>query len=76
MVQWVKNPTLAAQVAAEEQVQSLAQHSGLRICGVVTTVPWIQSLPQELPYFMAAAIKIEQTMLFLQFILVSLLSGI
>ena len=34
MVQWVKNPTVAAQVAAEEQVQSLAQHSGLRICGV------------------------------------------
>lgn len=31
MVQWVKDPTAGAQVAAEAQVQSLALHSGLRI---------------------------------------------
>ena len=30
MAQWVKNPTAAAQVAAEVQVWSLAQHSGLK----------------------------------------------
>ena len=28
--QWVKNPTAVAQVTVEEQVQSLAQHSGLK----------------------------------------------
>ena len=30
VVQWVKNPTAAAQVTVEMQVQSLAQHSGLK----------------------------------------------
>ena len=30
MVQWVKNPTLVAQVAVEAQVRSLAWHSGLK----------------------------------------------
>ena len=30
MAQWVKNPTAAAQVAAEAQVQSPAQGSGLK----------------------------------------------
>ena len=39
MTYWVKNPTVAAQVAVEVRVRSLAQHSGLRIwcccnCGV------------------------------------------
>ena len=28
--QWVKNPTAVAQVTVEEQVQSLARHSGLK----------------------------------------------
>ena len=30
MVQWVKNLTVVAQVAAEVRVPSLAQHSGLK----------------------------------------------
>ena len=30
VVQWVKNPTAAVQVAAEARVQSPAQHSGLK----------------------------------------------
>ena len=30
MAQQVKNPTAVGQVATEEQVQSLAQHSGLK----------------------------------------------
>ena len=30
MVQWVKNPTTAAQVAVEVQVSFRARHSGLR----------------------------------------------
>ena len=30
VVQWVKNPTAVAQVAAGVQVQSLALHSGLK----------------------------------------------
>ena len=30
MVQWVKNPTVAAWVTAETRVQSLAWHSGLK----------------------------------------------
>ena len=30
VAQWVKNPTVAAQVTAEVQVQPLAQHSGLK----------------------------------------------
>ena len=30
MAQWVKNPTTAAQVTAEVQVQSPAQRSGLK----------------------------------------------
>ena len=34
VVQWVKNSTTVAQVTAEIQVQSLTQHSGIRIqCG-------------------------------------------
>ena len=50
VVQCVKNPTAAAQVTAEARVQSLAQHSGLRIkcchsyrvgrsCGS-NSIPW------------------------------------
>ena len=30
MLQWVKNPTIAASVTAEVQVQSLAQHSEVK----------------------------------------------
>ena len=50
VVQWLKNPTAVAQVAAEVRVQLLAQHSGLKdpglefllwqngICGVLGTL--------------------------------------
>ena len=30
VVQYIKNPTAVAQVAVEAQIQSLAQHSGLK----------------------------------------------
>ena len=50
MVQWVKNPTLAARVAAEMRVQSLAPG----------TVAWIQVLVQEIPYAAGVAIKFFQ----------------
>ena len=38
MVQWVKNPTGAAQVAGEARVQSPAWHSGLKLSGVAAAV--------------------------------------
>ena len=62
MVHWVKNPTAAAQVPAEVQVQSPAWHSGLRFqhrCswGKVTDAAQIQSLAWELSYAMGIAIK-------------------
>ena len=42
------------------QVQTLAQHSGLRISASAAwfaTVAWIQSLAQEFPYPIGAAIN-------------------
>ena len=42
-MQWVKNPTAAAQVAVEVWVQSLAQCSGLKC--IALAVAQIQSLP-------------------------------
>ena len=62
MAQWVKNPTAAAQVAVEVQVQSLAQHSELKdlalpqFCGSCdsdsfpgpgTSIPWGQPLKKK-----------------------------
>ena len=45
MVQWVKKPTAAAQVAVEACVLSLAL-----ALQQVAAAAWIQSLAQELPY--------------------------
>jgi len=45
VAEWVENPTAAACVASEAQVQSPFRHSGLRIW-VGTAVAWIQSLAQ------------------------------
>ena len=41
MAQWIKSPTAAAQVFAEGQIQSTAQHSGLKD-------PALLQLPREL----------------------------
>ena len=38
VVQWVKNPTAAARVAAEAQIQSPAQGSGLKDL----SLPWLR----------------------------------
>ena len=38
MAQWVKNPTAAAQVAAEAQVLSLAQHRWVKESGVAVAM--------------------------------------
>ena len=63
MAQWVKNPTEAAQVAAEMQVQSLAQCNGLKALALpqlqhrLAVMAQIQSLAWELPYAMVVAIK-------------------
>ena len=57
MIQWVKNPTAAASVAAEVWVQSPAQHSGLKGSSVVAAAVQIQSLAKKLPYAMGEAIK-------------------
>ena len=54
-MQWVKNLTTMAQVAAEAQVWSPAQYSCLRI--VATAVARIQSLDRELPYAVGVGIK-------------------
>ena len=55
MAQWVKNPTAAAQVTMEVQVQSPAWHSGLKGwvkgSGIASAVAQIQSLAQELQNF-------------------------
>ena len=62
MVQWVKNPAVVGQVAVGVQVQSLAQHSGLRHPALpedpqVAAAAWIQSLAWELPYVVGAGKK-------------------
>ena len=56
-LQWVKNPTAAAWVTAQMQVQSPAQQSGLKDLAQVKAVAWIQSLTWELPYAVSVAIK-------------------
>ena len=56
MVQWVKNPIAAAQVAVEVWVQSLAQVQWVRGSDVVTAMSSV--LAQELPYAVGMAIKI------------------
>ena len=38
MVQWVKNPTAEAWVAAEAQVQCLAQHRGFKGSSIAKAV--------------------------------------
>ena len=63
VAQWVKDPITMAQVSVEVWVQSLAQHSRLKVSGIATVaaqviaMAWIQSLTQELPYALGAAIK-------------------
>ena len=63
MAQWVKDLTAVAQVAAEAQVCSPAQRSGLKGSAVaaasaqVAAVAWIQSLAQKLPYAASVAVK-------------------
>ena len=54
MPQWVKNLTAVAQVAAEAQVKSPAQCSGLKD---PASAAQIQSLAWDPPYTMASAIK-------------------
>ena len=55
MAHWVKNPTAAAGVSVEEEVQSLARQSGLKGSGIaaaaaqVAAVARIQSQARELP---------------------------
>ena len=44
MVQWVKNLTAVAQISTEVQVQSPAQHSGVKDLVLVTATAQIQSL--------------------------------
>ena len=57
VAQWVKNPTAAAWVATEAQVQSLAWKSGLK--GLVLPTLWLgfNPWPQELPYASLKPIK-------------------
>ena len=57
MAQWVKKPAAAARVTMEVGVQSPARCSGLKGSSVATAVAQIQSLAQELPYDMGAALK-------------------
>ena len=63
MVQWVKNPTAGAQVAAEAQVLSHAPRSGLKDLVLAAAGAWvtaavhIQPLARELPYATGEAIK-------------------
>ena len=55
VVQWVKNPTAAVQITAEE-VTVLAQWA--KGSGIIAAVAWIQSLAQELLYAVGVAVKI------------------
>ena len=57
MVQWVKNPTAAAQVAVEVLVQSPAQHNGLKDSARPQLQFRFNPWPQELPCAMGAAIE-------------------
>ena len=63
MVQWVKNPTAVAWVAAEPWIQSLAWPSGLKdpaslqLQLQLAAKAQIQSLAQELPHASGVAIK-------------------
>ena len=64
---WVKDLTAVAWVAVEAQVRSPAWYSGLKDPGLpseaqVTAAAWIQSLAQELPYAVSAAIKKKKRM--------------
>ena len=56
MVQWVKNPTVAALVAAEAWVQTPGRPSWLKY-DIAAAVARIRSLAQELSYAVGAAIK-------------------
>ena len=57
MVHWVKNLTAAAQIDAEVQFQSPAWCSGLKDPALPQPLAQTQSLAQELPYTVGAAIK-------------------
>ena len=57
VVQWVKNPATAAQVTAEVQVQSPAQHSGFKDPALLKLWLGFNPWPRELAYAMGAAIK-------------------
>ena len=60
MAQWVQNPTAKAQVAAEAQVQSSAQSSGLKDLALLQlwcTLNLPFKLAQELPCAVGAATK-------------------
>ena len=56
MAQWVKNPTMVAQVAAEAWVWSPTWHSRLKD---LAALYGCRTLAQEFPYAMVAAIKKE-----------------
>ena len=62
MAQWINDPALSLwqHCSIPGQVQSLAQHSGLRIAAAVmqvTAVAQIQFLAQEFPYAVGMAEK-------------------
>ena len=57
MVQWVKNPTAAAQVAADVQVRSPAWDGGVQGSGVAAAAAQIQSLGWEFPHAAGVAVK-------------------
>ena len=61
MAQWIKNPTAAAQVAAEAWVQLiLAWHRKVKGSSVASAVAWIHSLARELPCTVGAIIKLKR----------------
>ena len=62
VVQWFENPTIAAWITVEVQIWSPAQHNALKDSDFPqlscrSQLQLIQSLAQELPYSMSAAIK-------------------
>ena len=57
--QWVKNPTAAAEVAAEARVRSPAWSSGLKDLALLAAVAWMPSLARELPH-VGTAIKLTK----------------
>ena len=57
MVQWVKKLTAVAQVTAEAQIQSLAQHSGLKDSALLLLQLGFNPWPGNFHYAVETAIK-------------------